>query len=253
MMSSRGMGAISPSKMPGKKVVRRKDKPQDVDMYKHGGKVKDDADWLPPSYDLKDFVGDLDVTPSGRGIRVSTGNIPLGRKTKASLGMDTDVTQENRTLKAKPSTASVKAQHDFDSGARLGARADFGLGNSKGSGFGEISGSYPINERNTIRGSLAGSHQDGRNSINRASAEWEHKFSPNTTGTLSADASPEEKRVMLKLHHYFKAKGGEVRGTPNPAKKHKKLTPAKKVKAKAAAKVAGRLYPNLIDNMRMAK
>ena len=49
------------------------------------------------------------------------------------------------------------------------------------------------------------------------------------------------------------AKGGEVWDTSNPAKKHKKLSPAKKAKAKAAAKAAGRPYPNLIDNMRMAK
>ena len=47
--------------------------------------------------------------------------------------------------------------------------------------------------------------------------------------------------------------GGEVWDTSNPAKKHKKLSPAKKAKAKAAAKAAGRPYPNLIDNMRMAK
>lgn len=49
------------------------------------------------------------------------------------------------------------------------------------------------------------------------------------------------------------AKGGKVWDTPNPAKKHKKLSPAKKAKAKAAAKAAGRPYPNLIDNMRAAK
>jgi len=49
------------------------------------------------------------------------------------------------------------------------------------------------------------------------------------------------------------AKGGDVWDTPNPAKKHKKLSPAKKAAAKAAAKKAGRPYPNLIDNMRMAK
>jgi hypothetical protein len=48
-------------------------------------------------------------------------------------------------------------------------------------------------------------------------------------------------------------KGGEVWDKPNPAKKHTKLTPEKKAKAKAAAKAAGRPYPNLIDNMRMAK
>lgn len=40
MMASRGMGAINPKKMPGKKVIHRKDKPQDVDMYAEGGKTK---------------------------------------------------------------------------------------------------------------------------------------------------------------------------------------------------------------------
>ena len=49
------------------------------------------------------------------------------------------------------------------------------------------------------------------------------------------------------------AEGGAVWDTPNPATKHKKLSPAKKSAAKAAAKAAGRPYPNLIDNMRMAK
>jgi hypothetical protein len=39
MMASRGMGDINPSKMPGKKVIHRKDKPQDVAMYAEGGKV----------------------------------------------------------------------------------------------------------------------------------------------------------------------------------------------------------------------
>jgi len=40
-MSSRGMGAINPKKMPGKKVIHRKDKPQDVDMYAEGGQLKE--------------------------------------------------------------------------------------------------------------------------------------------------------------------------------------------------------------------
>lgn len=48
-------------------------------------------------------------------------------------------------------------------------------------------------------------------------------------------------------------KGGEVWDTPNPAKKSKSLPPAKKAAAKAMAKAAGRKYPNLIDNMRMAR
>jgi hypothetical protein len=47
--------------------------------------------------------------------------------------------------------------------------------------------------------------------------------------------------------------GGEVWDKPNPAKKHKKLSPARKASAKAAAKAAGRSYPNLVDNLRAAR
>jgi len=39
MMASRGMGAIRPSKMPEAKTVVRKDNPNDVEVYKSGGKV----------------------------------------------------------------------------------------------------------------------------------------------------------------------------------------------------------------------
>ena len=39
MRASRGMGAIRASKMPGKKIIKRKDKPQDVEMYAKGGKL----------------------------------------------------------------------------------------------------------------------------------------------------------------------------------------------------------------------
>ena len=51
------------------------------------------------------------------------------------------------------------------------------------------------------------------------------------------------------------AEGGEVWDKARPKKlgKSKKLSPAKKASAKAAAKAAGRPYPNLIDNMRMAR
>lgn len=39
MRASRGMGAVMPSKMPGKKIIHRKDNPNDVEMYAEGGKV----------------------------------------------------------------------------------------------------------------------------------------------------------------------------------------------------------------------
>ena len=41
MIASRGMGDINPSKMPGKKTIVRKDNPNDVSLYKRGGKVWD--------------------------------------------------------------------------------------------------------------------------------------------------------------------------------------------------------------------
>ena len=49
--------------------------------------------------------------------------------------------------------------------------------------------------------------------------------------------------------------GGVVWDKPRPKGlgKPKKLTSAKKSKAKAMAKAAGRPYPNLVDNMRAAK
>lgn len=51
------------------------------------------------------------------------------------------------------------------------------------------------------------------------------------------------------------AEGGEVwnKARPEDLGPSKKLTPAKKVAAKKAAKAAGRPYPNLIDNMRAAR
>lgn len=48
MMASRGMGAIRASKMPGRKVVRRKDTPQDVDMYADGGNVNAAGNYTKP-------------------------------------------------------------------------------------------------------------------------------------------------------------------------------------------------------------
>jgi hypothetical protein len=40
---------------------------------------------------------------------------------------------------------------------------------------------------------------------------------------------------------------------PNPKKKSTPLSPAAKASSKAAAKKAGRKYPNLVDNMRAAQ
>lgn len=44
MRASRGMGDIAPSKMPKKKTIQRRDNPNDVELYKKGGKVKTKKD-----------------------------------------------------------------------------------------------------------------------------------------------------------------------------------------------------------------
>jgi hypothetical protein len=40
---------------------------------------------------------------------------------------------------------------------------------------------------------------------------------------------------------------------PNPKSKSTPLTPAQKAEAKSKAKAAGRKYPNLVDNMNVAR
>jgi hypothetical protein len=48
MKASRGMGAIMPSKMPGKKTIHRKDNPNDVSLYAEGGKVNAAGNYTKP-------------------------------------------------------------------------------------------------------------------------------------------------------------------------------------------------------------
>jgi hypothetical protein len=45
----------------------------------------------------------------------------------------------------------------------------------------------------------------------------------------------------------------DVWDKPNPVKKHEKLSPADKARAKARAKAAGRAYPNMVDNIWAAR
>jgi hypothetical protein len=43
------MGAVMPSKMPGKKTIHRKDNPNDVELYAEGGKVNEAGNYTKPS------------------------------------------------------------------------------------------------------------------------------------------------------------------------------------------------------------
>ena len=73
-------------------------------------------------------------------------------------------------------------------------------------------------------------------------------------GAVNPAKMPGAKKVARRDDTAFTqyAGGGEVWDKPRPKGlgAPKKLSSAKKTKAKAAAKAAGRPYPNLIDNMK---
>ena len=75
-------------------------------------------------------------------------------------------------------------------------------------------------------------------------------------GAINPSKMPTGKRKARRDDTDFMqyAKGGEVwdKDRPKDLGAPKKLSPAKKAGAKAAAKKAGRPYPNLVDNMRAA-
>lgn len=76
-------------------------------------------------------------------------------------------------------------------------------------------------------------------------------------GDIAPSKMPSAKRMARRDNTDFTqyAEGGEVWSKPRPQKlgPSKKLSSAKKAKAKAMAKSAGRPYPNLVDNIRAAK
>jgi hypothetical protein len=75
-------------------------------------------------------------------------------------------------------------------------------------------------------------------------------------GDIAPSKMPSGKRKARRDNTDFTqyAKGGEVWSKPRPESlgAPKKLSSAKKAKAKAAAKAAGRPYPNMVDNIRAA-
>lgn len=77
-------------------------------------------------------------------------------------------------------------------------------------------------------------------------------------GAVAPSKMPKPKQVVRKDNPQdvtvFK-KGGEVWDKPRPKDLGvpQKMDAAKKAKAKAIAKAAGRPYPNLVDNMRAAR
>jgi hypothetical protein len=88
MMASRGMGAINPKKMPGKKVIHRKDKPQDVDMYAEGGKVNAAGNYTKPDLRKRIFnsVKAAAIVGTGAGQWSARKSQVLAKRYKAAGG-----------------------------------------------------------------------------------------------------------------------------------------------------------------------
>ena len=76
-------------------------------------------------------------------------------------------------------------------------------------------------------------------------------------GDINPSKMPNAKKMARRDDTDFTqyAEGGEVwdKARPKGLGAPKKLSAGKKASAKAAAKAAGRPYPNLVDNMRAAR
>lgn len=76
-------------------------------------------------------------------------------------------------------------------------------------------------------------------------------------GAISPSKMPKGKKMPRRDDTDFTqyAEGGEVwnKARPKNLGAPKALSSSKKAKAKAMAKAAGRPYPNLVDNMRVAR
>ena len=98
MRPSRGMGDIAPSKMPGKKIIKRKDKPQDVEMYKKGGRVK-----------KFDSGGGIETTPDG--LRLKKDKVSLQDAAGVTMSKDSS---GRPTYGAKTPIGTAAAQKSYD-------------------------------------------------------------------------------------------------------------------------------------------
>jgi hypothetical protein len=100
MMSSRGMGAINPSKMPKKKVIHRKDDPNTVDMYAAGGEVDSKFEPVKPNYGVRAMGGSGEFG-SGAGGRFTV---------QKNLGKDLDLEAYLEGQAFKPKGMSPKGE-----------------------------------------------------------------------------------------------------------------------------------------------
>ena len=111
------MGDINPSKMPGKRVVKRKDNPDDVAMYNGGGDVKVDLQNV--SYD-KGNLGASGKITAEKKIGELMPDAPKALKDavlKAYISGDINLNKQG--LKGLPTTAGIGFSLPFAEGGGL--------------------------------------------------------------------------------------------------------------------------------------
>ena len=117
MRPSRGMGAISPSKMPGRRVVKRKDNPDDVDMYSEGGDVKFNLNSL--NYD-KGNAGASGTLSIEKKISQLMPDAPKSvRDAVITAYLSGDVGLNKQGMKATPSSSGIGISLPFAEGGGL--------------------------------------------------------------------------------------------------------------------------------------
>ena len=121
MMASRGMGAMNPKKMPGKKTITRKDDPNKVAMYKRGGKVKMAEGDLVKEPKIKPTDVTLDKDYKRIAAEFSSGDIPIGEKGKASFNANASISAA-KGEKAKAMVDQLRAdyKHQLDKNTSVG-------------------------------------------------------------------------------------------------------------------------------------
>ena len=129
MRESRGMGAVNPSKMPKRRVIKRKDDPNDVAMFAKGGRVKRfERGGLSP-----DLNASLDSIRMGKGSAGISGqlsaeaklgsmfdNLPkVLRDAAIKAYVEGDLSLDKSGMKAVPQTAGLKFNMPFKEGGAV--------------------------------------------------------------------------------------------------------------------------------------
>jgi hypothetical protein len=117
------MGAVNPSKMPGKRVVKRKDNPDEVAMYNEGGGVKFDLDSLSYGKGTAGASGKISIE---KKIGEMMPNAPQAlRDAVLSAYLSGDINLDKRGMKAIPSSAGVGFNMSFAEGGHVNEAGNY--------------------------------------------------------------------------------------------------------------------------------